>query len=1532
MLQSKKLTLTLILGVCAALWAGLLSAPPAVAGAPPSDPPGISGRGPAAGGQGGTDLSTVAPALRDKALPRGWRTSSDLAWTTDGDATGFHLLVAEARTGYTWRTAATLSEPWIESDTWVGNACVTASGHRAVVVYAPRHFTNRAHLFDRGAFAAVVDLRTGAVKKLGVTVSLAYYNPGCGAGESAVLTQSAVVDRGRTRLHVVDTARGTVVRSHEVAGEVTSAVPGRDGIVAASGARLVEVGRSGAVRTLASSKGVPYRIHPDAENGVVFTERHGSSAVVKRLSGPAEVRELARGPLTGVKVRPGGGGRVFVTGTPSRVGDLPEQVVRLKVPAAAEVSTAGMLSFTHEAPAPGAKAAAGAARSGTAQESAGPGTAEGTVLRAKVTATGAAVDFTVGAAERIGRYAAQGSAPSPVAPAAGSGRTAGRAGAGIAAESSSDPVDRDRTCAIARNDSRVQVYQPHWSQVEWAADLAVQKALTATRPANWKQSGMPASWSPQQMFPPVDLAGGGRVPAQILLGVMAQESNLWQASFHVAEGVTGNPLVGNYYGVGDGWGIAWGDADCGYGVAQVTDGMRLAGRQKPGETPLSPEKQLAVGVDYATNIAAGLRILQEKWNQTYQMNLRINGGNPARIESWFAALWAYNSGINPQASTGNTSGCTPSPTCTDADGNYGLGWTNNPARPDYPPDRAPFLDHNAYDDARNPQWWPYPEKVIGWAAYPIVKTTGGDNYEAGYAQAWWNTEELRSGAKPPLETFCSLHATDGNRCNPDNIGQGPNPCTRADAHCWWHAPVSWKNCGQNGEGCGHEADVLTSPGTPEPPDADATGAYPDEQRSRYAPRCSTGLPAGALLIDDVPDTVPVVRNNCSRSWTSSGSFALSFAQHSDGLYHSKVDFHQIGGGFGGHFWFTHSRTAADSAARSWGVTGTWTLNQPLNQWARVLVHMPDHGAHTQQAAYNIQLGNGQTRKRVMLQKTQRHEWVSLGAFPFAGTPSVSLNSVTADGDGTQDIAFDAVAFQPLAQKPAGQIVALGDSYSSGEGASQNAPTDYYQETDDSGTGGAAYRNGCHRSRHAWSRQAVLPGTSEAVGARADRLDPSMDYHLLACSGAQTENLLPAGVSNAFGETGRGQHRELSQLDRGFLDANTTMVTLNIGGNDAHFADVMRMCTIETPNPLDFCQYQQVTEPWLGQPVAGDLGQILPMLINGKVKESIATVLQNIRQKAPNARIVLSGYPRLAPPRAMDPYTRNADCMILTGLNELELDFLNDMSDLLNDVLHEHAVALSNSGIPVTYSDPRDEFELENVCSFNETIHRIILRKTEGEDPGASASSQSFHPTVAGARNYADAFVNTLRARMDGQGMPVPPSKEVAAAELQDLRGNQPGSSSGYQRSLFQHWLTTEGPCEVRHAVLRRDGTGLTPATGCPVTAGQWSSPYDGTAHTSPTTLTIDHVVSLKEAWTSGASRWTPEQRRTFANDQEHSQLLSVSVSSNSSKGERPPNVWLPALSHWCTYARSWIHTKHIYHLSVTDAEYDTLAEILNTRC
>ncbi|WP_431973949.1 SGNH/GDSL hydrolase family protein [Micromonospora haikouensis] len=1280
--------------------------------------------------QPAAEIPTVPHEDRDEVLPAGWRTSKDLAWTTAGDSRGFHLLVAEARTGYTWRTVATLAEPTIASEQWIGNACLTASGRRAVVVYQPRHFTNRAHLFDRGAFAAVVDIPTGKVTKLGLNVSIAYHNPGCGNGETATLSQGGATDLGRTRLHLVDTVRANVVRRQEITGQVTSAIPYGDNMAAAEGGRVFKLGRDGSRRTLASTRGVGAYLRPDADGGITWLEAADDKTTMVRRSHRGTVRELARGPLTELGLARGTDGRVFITGQPTSVGTLPATVKRVAVPVSAELSTQAQLAVRRAPVTQGTAAAV-------------PPTGESSGLpvnlRADVPATGKSLDFRVAIGARASRLAETGRRMGPQL----GGRSPARGGVTAQGTGSpTDPLEADRYCSVPRNDVRTQVEQPHWRQVEWAANLAVQGVLTVQRPANWRQSGLPA-WSPQGMLPSIPLAGGGRVPAQVMLGILAQESNLWQASWHALEGVPGNPLIGNYYGIEDeqGWNIDWAKADCGYGVGQVTDGMRMAGKGKPGEVIRPADEQRAIAVDYATNIAASLRILQEKWNQTYNLGIRMNDADPANPENWWAAIWAYNTGLNPQAITGGT-GCSPGPSCTDDRGNWGLGWSQNIANPEYPLNRTPFLDGSngtgSPGDAAHPNHWSYPEKVLGWAAYPIVKYDfrTPDEYQAGFLQAWWTSPIYRSQSiKPPLSTFC----TSANNCS---ITVTSSSCGYSDYHCWWHWPVNWKN--SCAVACGYE-NLRFSPGSAEPP-----------RGTHYPPKCSIdGLPAGALVVDDQPGSIGVVRSDtCGTPVANSGTFSLQFSGNSAGLYPSKADFHQIGSGINGHFWFAHEQNAATETADRLKVTGTWRLGQSLNQWARVFVHMPSHGAHTQQAHYTVDRGPNVTSKRyktrTLGQRQGTNRWVPLGAFQFNGVPQVTLSNITRRGDvGVENVAWDAIAIVPLSAKPRNFVVALGESFSSGEGAATDASLDYYYDSNHNGGGNPDYRNGCHRSRHAWSRQAWLRDDPQqrSIGTRADAFDPTMDYHLIACSGARTHQLLPSEENpisgervvdpltdeafiNAWGRQAGGQQREVSQLDKGFLDENTTLVTLSIGGNDMEWSAAISNC-IMLPIP---CQESEID----GHRAA----DYLPQLMQGEGRTSVITVLRAIKTLAPNAQVMLMGYPQLL--------SNDANCVewLGYGISDSEASWLNQLAVELSDVLREVAVVANNAGGRVRLADPiaNGDFGGQGVCGDPETIHGIVAAKTAGEDHSKeqNPSQQSFHPKISGAATYSRVLNRELR--------------------------------------------------------------------------------------------------------------------------------------------------------------------------------------------
>ena len=620
--------------------------------------------------------------------------------------------------------------------------------------------------------------------------------------------------------------------------------------------------------------------------------------------------------------------------------------------------------------------------------------------------------------------------------------------------------------------------------------------------------------------------------------------------------------------------------------------------------------------------------------------------------------------------------------------------------------------------------------MIGWAAYPIVKYDfRTDQFAAGYAQAWWTSESYRASAKPPLDAFCATGPM-GSECDIDLPG---NPCMETDYHCWWHASVAWKpGCEENTGNstaltCGFDSSTF-SPGAAEP----AGGTH-------YPPVCTrAGLPTGALIVDDVPDSVGIVRSGCSNT-VSEGTFSMVFGSDSTGNYPSKVDFHQIGSGLDGHFYYAHTWKKTDTISARHQVLGTWSLNRTwTNTWGRVLVHLPGHGAHTQQAAYTVDTGASaptprhrtryvNTASRYINQNERGDRWVSLGVFKFNGTPRVQLSNLTYDGNGTLDIAYDAVAFQPLTAKPRHIITVLGDSYTSGEGVSEDYLHDYYRETDNGQPGN---RNDCHRARYAWSRIAMLADRQELIGYRADTFDNTLDYHMVACSGAQTENLLPAdGSTNAWGEPAQGAHGELSQLEQGYLDENTTLVALNIGGNDTGWGNAFLHCAINDIS--EFCGDQFVP----GDPMR--LKDQIPATIQYKTIPSVETVLNKIRVRAPNARIILMGYPRLLSNQAWclgAPYS----------FNGAEYEFLNQMADLLATKMRELIERLDDL-YPVSFSDPRSAFDNKGVCGSPEGIHAIITGKTPGENPEDLVSQQSFHPKIVGSHMYKSAFESTLRS-------------------------------------------------------------------------------------------------------------------------------------------------------------------------------------------
>lgn len=80
------------------------------------------------------------------------------------------------------------------------------------------------------------------------------------------------------------------------------------------------------------------------------------------------------------------------------------------------------------------------------------------------------------------------------------------------------------------------------------------------------------------------------------------------------------------------------------------------------------------------------------------------------------------------------------------------------------------------------------------------------------------------------------------------------------------------------------------------------------------------------------------------------------------------------------------------------------------------------------------------------------------------------------------------------------VVAMGDSYTSGEGAGAYSP-----ESDrDHGT---STWNACRRSDNSWPRKLKLPGQSTSIGELSNNRSATVDFLEVSCSGAKASQLL-----------------------------------------------------------------------------------------------------------------------------------------------------------------------------------------------------------------------------------------------------------------------------------------------------------------------------------------------------------------------------------------------------------------------------------------
>ncbi len=179
------------------------------------------------------------------------------------------------------------------------------------------------------------------------------------------------------------------------------------------------------------------------------------------------------------------------------------------------------------------------------------------------------------------------------------------------------------------------------------------------------------------------------------------------------------------------------------------------------------------------------------------------------------------------------------------------------------------------------------------------------------------------------------------------------------------------------------------------------------------------------------------------------------------------------------------------------------------------------------------------------------------------------------------------------------------------------------------------------------------------------------------------------------------------------------------------------------------------------------------------------------------------------------------------------------------------------------------------------------------------------------------------------------NEPTALAVLNQLEVKGRAPKTGYSRAAFTHWsdLNRDG-CDSRNEILKRDLTQIVFKTGtrdCKVISGQLLDPFSGKTlifSSSKSTVDIDHLVSLSNAWQTGAAYFDKKTRESLANDPLN--LLAVDAKLNRQKGDGDAATWLPPLKSFrCEYVAIQVAVKAKYLLWVTSAEREAIIKVLD---
>ena len=309
--------------------------------------------------------------------------------------------------------------------------------------------------------------------------------------------------------------------------------------------------------------------------------------------------------------------------------------------------------------------------------------------------------------------------------------------------------------------------------------------------------------------------------------------------------------------------------------------------------------------------------------------------------------------------------------------------------------------------------------------------------------------------------------------------------------------------------------------------------------------------------------------------------------------------------------------------------------------------------------------------------------------------------------------------------------ALGDSYSSGEGAAQSQ---YLAGTNTKNVG-------CHQSKNAWPRL-LARDTAAGVDGQA----------FVACSGAVLTDFYTVNtkwISTTQLETPQLEH---------VVPSATKLVTFTIGGNDVGFEKVLSACVV---GPLAEGRIGCRNNTALNTIVDSNLkalrdGVVIVRDPHNPAKESTVikkslddTFVEIAGRLAPGGRLVVGGYPRLFGPDRNKGYTKagsQRSCVVLPGYEVLfeDAEWINRVDARGNEAIRQEIdeargrIAALRPDVRIEYADAWTSFGNHSLCDRKDNWINGLQISTGGP------KRQSFHPNGDGQKAYAAAFRTAMK--------------------------------------------------------------------------------------------------------------------------------------------------------------------------------------------